>query len=48
LLDDAAALVRGAAVWAFRRLGPPAMVEVARAAHLPPETDPEVRDEWLR
>ena len=48
LLDDTATLVRGAAVWAFRRLAPFAMVESARAAHLQPETDPEVRDEWLK
>ncbi len=47
-LADPAPIVRGAAVWAFRRLGPPAMVEAARAANLPSETDPEVRDEWLR
>ena len=48
LLADPAAIVRGAAVWAFRRLAAPAMVEAARAGHLPLETDPEVRDEWLR
>jgi epoxyqueuosine reductase len=48
LLADPSALVRGAAVWAFRRLAPFAMVESVRAAHLPGETDPEVRDEWLR
>ncbi len=48
LLADPAPLVRGAAVWAFRRLAPPAMVEARRAAHLPQETDPEVRDEWQR
>jgi epoxyqueuosine reductase len=48
LLADPSALVRGAAVWAFRRLAPFAMVESVRTAHLPGETDPEVRDEWLR
>jgi len=48
LLADPAPLVRGAAVWAFRRLAPPAMVDARRAAHLPHETDEEVQDEWQR
>ena len=48
LLADPAAIVRGAAVWAFRRLALPAMVEAARAAYLPRETDLEVQDEWQR
>jgi len=46
LLGDPAPIVRGAAVWAFRRLAPPAMVEAARAVYLPLETDLEVQDEW--
>jgi epoxyqueuosine reductase len=46
-LADPATVVRGAAVWAFRRLADAAMVTSRRAAHLPGETDPEVRDEWL-
>jgi epoxyqueuosine reductase len=46
LLADPAAIVRGAAVWAFRRLAPAAMVEALQAAHLPHETDLEVQDEW--
>jgi epoxyqueuosine reductase len=47
LLADPAAIVRGAAVWAFRRLASPAMVEAARSARLAHEADPEVVDEWL-
>lgn len=39
-LDDASPLVRGAAVWAFRRLGGNAGDRPSR------ETDPEVRAEW--
>ncbi|MEQ8587640.1 MAG: tRNA epoxyqueuosine(34) reductase QueG [Thalassobaculaceae bacterium] len=39
-LDDASPLVRGAAVWAFRRLGGSAGDRPSR------ETDPEVRGEW--
>ena len=46
LLDDPDPQVRGAAVWALRRLDP---AEAARleAKLLPRETDPTVRDEWL-
>jgi epoxyqueuosine reductase len=47
LLADPAAVIRGAAAWAFRRLASPAMVEAARAARLAHEADPEVIDEWL-
>ncbi len=48
LLGDASPLVRGATVWALRRLAEPALVASHRATRLPDETDPEVRDEWLR
>ncbi|HRY26597.1 MAG TPA: HEAT repeat domain-containing protein, partial [Geminicoccaceae bacterium] len=48
LLGDASPLVRGAAVWALRRLATEAVVEPQRIAHLASEADPEVRDEWLR
>jgi epoxyqueuosine reductase len=48
LLADPAPIVRGAAVWAFRRLATPGRTERVRAVHLPHELDPEVRDEWLR
>lgn len=46
LLADPAPVVRGAAVWALSRLAPPAMVEAARARHLPTEPDAKVREEW--
>jgi epoxyqueuosine reductase len=45
-LDDAAPAVRAMAVWALRRLGPPAMVEALRATYLGGETDAAVRAEW--
>jgi epoxyqueuosine reductase len=45
-LDDAAPLVRGAAVWALSRLAAQdRLVEVA-AAHRPREADPTVTEEW--
>ena len=44
-LDDASALVRGAAVWALRRLDP-ARFDAERAVRREPESDPEVRAEW--
>ncbi len=47
LLADPAPIVRGAAVWALRRLAAPDVVERRRATHLPSENDAEVRDEWL-
>jgi epoxyqueuosine reductase len=47
LLDDAAPLVRGAAVWGLSRLVTAAELEAERAARLPGESDPEVRQEWL-
>jgi epoxyqueuosine reductase len=47
LLADPAPVVRGAAVWACRRLAPADVVERLRDTHLPGEGDSEVRDEWL-
>ena len=46
LLDDAAPVVRGAAIWALARLDPAAW---RREHHrrAPRETDPEVQAEWL-
>jgi epoxyqueuosine reductase len=45
-LDDAAALVRGAAVWAYRRLADPAAAIAARDRCLAREADDGVRAEW--
>jgi epoxyqueuosine reductase len=45
-LDDAAALVRAAAAWAFSRLAPPARWAAERARRLSCEDDPLVREEW--
>lgn len=45
LLDDAAPLVRGAAVWAFARLDPAAAV-AERASRVADESDPDVLEEW--
>jgi epoxyqueuosine reductase len=47
-LDDASALVRAAAVWAFARLAPAAEYEAERTRRLPEEADPLVREEWQR
>ncbi|QQR38872.1 tRNA epoxyqueuosine(34) reductase QueG [Devosia rhizoryzae] len=44
-MADASALVRGAAVWALRRLDPE-QASAVRERHLDGETDPAVRDEW--
>jgi epoxyqueuosine reductase len=45
LLDDASALVRGAAIWALARLDPTrATVEKEKRART--ETDPDAREEW--
>ena len=44
LLGDPSPVVRGAAVWAVGRLG--GDLEGFRAAHLPTETDADVREEW--
>jgi len=46
-LEDASALVRGAAVWAYRRLATPAMVDARRRQRRAVETDREVVAEWL-
>ena len=46
LLADPAPVVRGAAVWAYRRLATPVMVEAMREAHMSSESDPEVCEEW--
>ncbi len=46
LLDDAAPLVRGAAVWAAARLMPPPEFAVLAAERLPEEADADVRAEW--
>jgi epoxyqueuosine reductase len=45
-LDDASALVRGAAVWALGRLLPPDRLAALAASRRGAETDPGVRDEW--
>jgi len=45
-LDDASALVRGAAAWAVRRLLPPAEAADWACRRLAVETDPSVREEW--
>ena len=47
-LDDAAPLVRAAAVWAFLRLAPPPRCAAERARRLSGEDDPLVREEWER
>ena len=46
LLADSAAVVRGAAVWAYRRLATRVMVKAMREDHMTSESDPEVREEW--
>ncbi|MDR3493365.1 MAG: tRNA epoxyqueuosine(34) reductase QueG [Ancalomicrobiaceae bacterium] len=48
LLGDASALVRGAGVWALSRLLPPADFAALAVAHLPAESDWDVRAEWSR
>ena len=45
-LTDAAGLVRGAAVWAVRRLLPEDQVSVLRERHFVAEPDEDVRAEW--
>ncbi len=47
-LDDAAPLVRAAAVWAFSRLASVVQYEAERARRLSREDDPLVREEWER
>jgi epoxyqueuosine reductase len=46
LLSDPAAVVRGAAVWALRRLLAEPQLAALRARHLARENDADVRDEW--
>ena len=46
LLSDPSPLVRGAAVWALSRLQVPETVAALARAHLPSETDADVRVEW--
>jgi len=45
-LCDDDPIVRGAAVWALKRLAPAAVVETERSARLAGEADPDVRAEW--
>lgn len=45
-LDDPDPVVRGAAVWALRRLLDPAQFSGLRETHAPGERDPDVRGEW--
>ena len=46
LLGDRSPLVRAMAVWASRRLAPPAAFAALRARHAPAERDPAVLAEW--
>lgn len=45
LMNDPASVVRGSAVWAYRRLADP-IDETIRTKHLATESDPLVREEW--
>ncbi len=45
-LSDPEPLIRGSAIWAFRRLATAEKAAAFRAAHLPAERDPEVAQEW--
>jgi len=45
-LTDPQALIRGAAIWAYRRLAPPDRVALQRARLFPDEPDPLVAVEW--
>jgi epoxyqueuosine reductase len=45
-LDDPDPLVRGAAVWAARRLSAPERAERLKSIHWPAESDVQVRAEW--
>jgi len=45
-LSNPEPLVRGTAVWAFRRLAEPPEIEVERRRNLPLERDPVVAEEW--
>ena len=46
-MNDERPLVRGAAIWAMRRLGTAEQAEQLRLAFLPAETDMDVRAEWM-
>lgn len=46
LLADPSPLVRGAAVWALRRLADGSRIKTLTADHLPRETNASVREEW--
>ena len=46
-LDHVDPLVRGAAVWAIRRLSDASEAQALREQHLQAEADPSVRAEWL-
>jgi epoxyqueuosine reductase len=46
LIDDPAAVVRGAAVWAAARLMPQPRFAALASRHQPIEPDPAVREEW--
>ncbi|HUF44893.1 MAG TPA: tRNA epoxyqueuosine(34) reductase QueG [Aestuariivirgaceae bacterium] len=46
-LSDASELVRAMAVWALSQLGDGDEIAALEARHLPGETDPAVRAEWL-
>jgi len=45
-LSDPQPLIRGAAIWAFRRLAADERVAELRAVHLKDEHDPDVAEEW--
>jgi len=45
-LDDPAPLIRGAAIWALRRLADPAKAGALARSHLADEHDPIVAAEW--
>jgi epoxyqueuosine reductase len=47
LLDDASALVRGAAVWAVAQLIEPEKFAALRGNALSMESNEDVRQEWL-
>ena len=45
-MADDSPLVRVAAVWAFKRLAPAALVVAIVAKYAPGETDEDVKAEW--
>jgi epoxyqueuosine reductase len=47
-LDDPSPLVRGAAVWAFGRIGETRQIAAEVETRLAAEPDPDVRAEWQR